>query len=225
MMIKRKDPIKFPQNIEAVLFDLDGTVVDSMWMWPQIDKDFLEERGFSVPEGLKADLDGLSMREDAVYFRKRFHLSDSEDELINIWNDMALHHYEEDVPLQPGVREFIFFLKKKRIKTGVVTSNSRVLCEAALEANDVIDLFDTMVTSEDVEHGKPDPEGYLLAANRLGAEPHDCLVFEDLPAGLIAAEEAGMSAIAFDDDYSKVYEDDKIAHCDFMIKDYRELME
>lgn len=224
MKRKEKEKLIFPGDIEAVLFDLDGTLVNSMWMWPQIDKDFLEGRGFKVPEGLKADVDGLSMAEDAVYFKTRFNLPDSCEELIDIWNNMALHHYEEDVHLQPGAIEFLHFLKKKRIKAGVVTSNSRVLCEAALRSNHVEDYFGTIVTSEDVTHGKPDPEGYLTAANRLGVTPHECIVFEDLPAGLMAAHAAGMEAIAFEDEYSHAYIDEKEELCDLMICDYRELM-
>lgn len=224
MKRKEKEKLIFPDNIEAVLFDLDGTLVDSMWMWPQIDKEFLNDRGFEVPEGLKADIDGLSMSEDAVYFKKRFNMPDSEDELIDIWNNMALHHYEEDVRLQPGAEEFLYFLRRKGIRMAVVTSNSRVLCEAALRANDVEDYFGAIVTSEDVSHGKPDPEGYLTAANMLGATPHDCIVFEDLPAGLTAAHEAGMTPIAFDDDYSRAYLDEKQALCHLIISDYRELM-
>lgn len=224
MIRAEKEKLILPGNIEAVLFDLDGTLVDSMWMWPQIDRDFLNERGFEVPEGLKTDVDGLSMAEDAVYFKTRFNLPDSCDELIDIWNNMALHHYENDVHLQPGAQEFLEYLRRKEIKAGVVTSNSRVLCEAALKSNGVEDYFGAVVTSEDVTHGKPDPEGYLLAANRLGADPHACVVFEDLPAGLTAAHAAGMMAIAFEDEYSHAYIDEKQDLCDFMIDDYRTII-
>lgn len=217
--------MKISENIKAVLFDLDGTLVDSMWMWPQIDKDFLNDRGFEVPDGLSDDVDGLSMAEDAVYFKTRFHLPDTEDELIDIWNNMALHHYEEDVHLQPGAKEFLDYLKKRDIKAGLVTSNSRVLCMAALRSNGLQSYFGTVVTSEDVAHGKPDPEGYLTAASRLGVKPHDCMVFEDLTAGLIAARYAGMTVAAFDDDYSSAYIEQKIELSDFMINDYREMME
>lgn len=224
MIRAEKEKLIIPENIEAILFDLDGTLVDSMWMWPQIDKEFLNQRGFEVPPGLKADVDGLSMAEDAVYFKKRFNLSDSESELIDIWNNMALHHYECDVHLQPGAEQFLSFLRRKGIQAAVVTSNSRVLCDAALRANDVESFFEAVVTSEDVTHGKPDPEGYLTAANRLGVMPHDCMVIEDLPAGLMAANAAGMTAIAFEDEYSSAYIDEKMDLCDCMIKDYRELM-
>ena len=224
MIRKEKVILKLKEDITTVLFDLDGTLVDSMWMWPDIDREFLKERGYDVPDGLKADLDGLSMSEDAVYFKTHFDLKESEEELIDIWNNMALRHYQEDVRLQPGAAEFLDFIKGRGIKAGVVTSNSRVLALAALQSNDVMKYFGTIVTSEDVIHGKPDPEGYLTAAGKLRSTPDQCMVFEDLPAGLIAANSAGMLTAAFDDDYSRPYLDQKSELCDLMINDYRDLI-
>lgn len=219
--MKKQDLLK---DINAVLFDMDGTLIDSMWMWPQIDKEFLESRGFTVPADLKDDIDGLSMWDDAIYFKKRFGFKDSEQELIDNWNQMALHHYQNDTPLKPGAEEFLRYLKKSGIKRGLVTSNSLVLCEAALKADGVYDDFDTFVTSEDVKHGKPDPEGYLMAAERLGVTPSECLVAEDLPAGITAARKAGMRVISIEDEYSKRVENEKRQLSDDFISDYRELI-
>ena len=215
---------KLLEGIKAVLFDMDGTLVDSMWMWPQIDREFLNSRGFEVPADLKADIDGLSMWDDAIYFKKRFGFKDSEQELIDIWNQMALHHYEHDTPLKPGAKEFLEYLKDSGIKRGLVTSNSLVLCEASLKANGVYYDFDTFVTSEDVKHGKPDPEGYLIAARELGTDPSKCLVTEDLPAGITAARRAGMRVISVRDKYSEADEPLKKKISDAMISDYRELI-
>ncbi|MGN0241737.1 MAG: HAD family hydrolase [Candidatus Weimeria sp.] len=212
------------ENTKAFIFDLDGTLVNSMWMWPEIDREFLNSRGFEVPANLKEEIDGLSMWDDAVYFKKRFGFKEKEQELIDIWNDMALHHYENDTPLKPGARELLDYLKENGIRTGLATSNSLVLCEATLRSNGVYDYFDTIVTSEDVVHGKPDPQCYIIASERLKESPAGCLVAEDLPAGLIAAKRAGMTAIAVEDDYSRQYEADKISLSDFMISDYRELI-
>ena len=97
-------------------------------------------------------------------------------------------------------------------------------CEASLKSNGVYDYFDAIVTSEDVVHGKPDPQCYQIAAERLGTNSADCLVAEDLPAGLTAAKSAGMTAIAVEDDYSKIYDDDKHRLSDFYIRDFRELI-
>lgn len=221
LIMKKSDLLK---EIKAVLFDLDGTLVDSMWMWPEIDREFLKERGFDTPPDLKKDIDGLSIWDDAIYFKKRFGLKDSEQELIDIWNGMAMHHYEKDTPLKPGAGVFIDYLKKHGYLIGLVTSNSLVLCTAATKANGVYEDFDTFVTSEDVAHGKPDPAGYLLAAERLKVEPSECLVAEDLPVGLIAAKRAGMRAVAVKDRYSEEDIEEKERLADAVIADYQELI-
>ncbi|MQN01526.1 MAG: HAD family phosphatase [Lachnospiraceae bacterium] len=212
------------EGINAFLFDLDGSLVDSMWMWPAIDREFLLSRGKEVPKDLNDDIDGLSMSDDAKYFKKRFGLADKEEDLIDIWNHMALDHYRNDCPLKPGAGEFIEYLKSEHIKIGLVSSNSRVLVTAATKANGVYDDFDTFVTSEDVLHGKPDPQCYILAAKRLDVEPSSCLVAEDLTVGIRAGKEAGMRVIAVEDEYSAWQDADKKQQADLMISDYRELI-
>ena len=77
------------KNTKAVIFDLDGTLADSMWIWKEIDIRFLAQRHLPMPEGLQREIEGLSMRETAVYFRERFGLRDTEEELMGEWNDMA----------------------------------------------------------------------------------------------------------------------------------------
>ena len=87
-------------NIKGAIFDLDGTLVDSMWIWEQIDIDYLNEKGYEMPHNLKDEINHLSFQETAVYFKNRFHLADSLDEIMDTWYNMAYKHYLEDVYLK-----------------------------------------------------------------------------------------------------------------------------
>ena len=89
--------------IKAVIFDLDGTLVDSMWMWEDIDIEYLGRYGLSCPEDLQKAIEGMSFTETAVYFKERFGLPDSIEEIKEAWIAMSLEKYEKEVPLKPDV--------------------------------------------------------------------------------------------------------------------------
>ncbi len=211
-------------NINAVIFDLDGTLADSMWIWEDIDIRFLAERGIPMPKDLQKTIEGQSMWETALYFKKHFPLEESLEELIKIWNDMAYEAYQSRIPLKPGAREFMDFLRERQVRMGMSTSNSRELVEAFLTAQNITGYFDTIVTSNEVPHGKPAPDVYLCAMERLGMTPLECLVFEDILPGIEAGKAAGMQVYAVHDDYSKNIEQEKRRMSDRYIMDYYELL-
>lgn len=209
---------------EAVIFDLDGTVVDSMWVWPEIDIEFLGERGIALPDDLQTELDGKSFSESAVHIKNRFQLPESPEELMTIWNKMAMDCYVNKVKLKPGVETFLKQLKKSGIKTGIASSNSHVLVEATLHANGVLKYFDSVHTADEVGKGKPSPDIYLLVAKDLDVKLESCLVFEDIVMGVLAGKNAGMETCAVYDKYSKEQDIEKKKLADYYIHDYSELM-
>lgn len=210
-------------NIDACIFDLDGTVVDSMWVWGSIDIDYLKRHGFEVPKDMKDDIEGASMREIAVYFKNRFHLDYTLDEIIEDWNQMAIERYKNVVPLKPHIAEFLKYLKENSIKVGLYTSNSLVLTEAALKGNDIYKYFDAITSGCTDIKGKPEPDGYLITADRLNVPYDRCLVFEDLVKGIEAGKNAGMKTCAIRDDYSMFQDDEKHKLADYYIEDYYEV--
>ena len=118
--------------IKAVIFDLDGTLVDSMWMWEDIDIEYLGRYGLSCPEDLQKAIEGMSFTETAVYFKERFGLPDSIEEIKEAWIAMSLEKYEKEVPLKPGAREFLEELAARGIPAGIATSNGREMVSAVL---------------------------------------------------------------------------------------------
>lgn len=211
-------------HMKAVLFDLDGTLVDSMTMWGDIDVEYLKKFHLPVPEGLQQAIEGLSMYQTAVYFKETFAIKDSLERIMDDWNRMAYEKYTTEIPLKDGVRKFLEMLKQRGIPCGIATSNSRILTEAILKSHQVEDYFSVMVTGDEIVNGKPDPEVYLEAAKKLGTAPEDCLVFEDIPFGIMAGKRAGMTVCAVEDAYSMKDREEKLRLADFYIKSYEELL-
>lgn len=178
-------------NYRAVIFDLDGTLVDSMGMWKDIDVEYLARFGIECPKNLQRDLEGLSFRETAVYFKKRFSIPDTPEKIGQDWLDMSNEKYLHSIGLKPGVPEFLRYLKKKGIAAAIASSNHYGLIADCLNAHGILDCFRAVITCDDVSAGKPDPSVYLEAAKRLTVPPSACLVFETSPS---ASKQAKMQA-------------------------------
>ena len=155
------------ENKKAVIFDLDGTLVDSMWIWREIDIRFLGKYGLEVPQGLNDKLEGYSFHETAVYFKEHFPLPLTIEEIMATWNRMASEIYINEIRLKDGVKEFIELLKKRNMKLGIATSNSRKLAKDCLRSNGILDAFDYICTSDEVPRSKPEPDVYLHAAKMI----------------------------------------------------------
>ena len=214
----------FLKNKKAVLFDLDGTLVDSMWMWPQIDVEFLGRFGYYCPGDLERAVEGMSFSETAAYFKERFSLPMTLEEIKECWSQMAMDKYRTQVPLKPGALEFLRYCKDQGIATGIATSNGRPIVDAVIEALQIGEYFQEVATACEVEKGKPEPDIYLEVARRLQVAPEDCLVFEDVPAGILAGKRAGMTVLAVEDDFSRELSGEKKALADGYICDYSELL-
>ena len=208
------------ENIKAVLFDLDGTLVDSMWMWKDIDIEYLGKRGFDLPGELQKDIEGMSLTETATYFKNRFELPESLEEIKKEWMDMARDKYCHQVPLKPGAKEFLLYLKEHQIRTGIASSNGIELVHAVLQAQGVDQYLDSVHTCCDVKRGKPNPDIYLLVAEELDVKPEECLVFEDIPMGILAGKRAGMRTCAVEDVFSRDQMNEKRQLADYYIQDY-----
>ena len=213
------------EGMEGAIFDLDGTLIDSMWMWRQIDEEFLAQFGAEVPDDLQLAIAGMSFTETACYFKERFpFLPYSVEQLKNIWNQMAYDKYAHAVTLKPGILEFLTYLKEQKIKTGIASSNSRELVEAALEGLGVRGYFDSIRTACEVAKGKPAPDIYLRVAMDLEITPEKCMCFEDIPEGIMAGKNAGMRTCAIEDAFSKNLVEEKKELADVYIEDYFELL-
>ncbi|MGL4656449.1 MAG: HAD family hydrolase [Sarcina sp.] len=214
-------------NIKAAIFDLDGTLIDSMGVWVQIDIDYINEIGHTEDVDLvklKEEINHLSYRGTAEYFKNRFNLSCSVDDICARWHEMAYEKYSKEIKLKDGVLEFLTELKNSGVKIGLATSNSVELAKACLEANGVLDLFESITITSEVSRGKNFPDVYLLSAQRLGVEPKDIAVFEDIPIAVEGAKKGNFKVVGVFDEYSSHHEQEMMSKADKFIKSYTELL-
>ena len=192
-----------------------------MWVWSEVDIRYLGEMGLSVPADLQEEIEGMGFTEVAEYFKKRFQISQDIEQIKETWNILAMDAYQNQVKLKPGIRSFLTYLKSQNIRTAVASSNSRELIEAVLKSHRIDRYFDCIVTSCEVQRGKPAPDVYLEAAGRLGVKPENCLVFEDIVAGIQSGKAAGMTTCAVEDAYSLAQREER---ADYYIESYDEVI-
>ena len=215
------------EQVKGVIFDLDGTLVDSMWVWSKIDLDIISalELGIS-PQELMKDVAHFSFTETARFFKTRFGLTQTVEELQDLWIRAAEQEYATNVPLKPGAREFLIQLKARGIKLAIATSNHRHLLSVCLEANDIHGLFDALVTTDDTQaKSKSQPDVYLLAAESIGIAPRDIVVFEDVPHAMRGARCAGMRVIAVNDIHTNLTPEEASQLSELFIEDFTQLLD
>ena len=212
-------------HIEAVLFDLDGTLVDSMWMWGAIDVEYLGRHGLTLPKDLQKAIEGMSFSETAVYFKKRFSLPEPLEEIKAEWIAMSKEKYAHEVSLKPGAREFLEYLKSHGCKAGIATSNGRELLNAVVEGQGLSPYFQCLMTSCEAGAGKPAPDVYLKVAEELNIDPKNCLVFEDTPAGVRAGKAAGAKVCSIFDLYARERQAENRSLADYYIRDFYQVLD
>lgn len=208
---------------EAVIFDMDGSLVDSMWVWKEIDIAYLGKFHLTIPEDLQRQIEGMSFTETAVYFKERFSLPCTVEEIKADWNQMAWEMYRTRVMPKPGAIDFLEHCKKQNIKLGIATSNSRPIVDMVLKERGIAAYFSCIMTGCEAKKGKSAPDVYLLTAEQLQVVPEKCLVFEDIVSGILAGKAAGMEVCAVEDAYSAYQREEKKKLADYYIQDFREI--
>ncbi len=181
--------------IEAVIFDLDGVIVDTEQVWDEVREALVRERGGRWSESAQADMMGMSSPEWSAYMHDELGLEEEPAEINDEVVRRMLERYRSDLPLILGAVEAVQRLAGS-FRLAVASSSNRPLIEAVLEGAAVAPLFEAVVSSEEVARGKPAPDVYLEAARRLGVEPARCAAVEDSSNGLRAAHAAGMRVLA-----------------------------
>lgn len=210
---------------DAAVFDLDGTIMDSLGVWEKIDREFLEnKRGIKVPDDYVHTIAAMSFTEIANYTIKRFNFPDTPDELKAEWTEMAEYEYTHNIPVKKGVKKYIEKLRAMDKKIVLCTSSPDCFYVPCLKNNGVYELFDAFTNTCEAGEGKNSTKVFLLAADKVGAKPERCIVFEDVLSAASTAKKAGMSVCGVFDERGKDYKEKMQKLCDYYINDFSELL-
>jgi HAD superfamily hydrolase (TIGR01509 family) len=185
--------------LSAIIFDLDGVLADSEPWWSEIDAKLLAERGVTYRGEYHQNVVGVSYRLAVEFYKKAFGLSVPTEEMILRLGEIATEFFADRVDLFPNVKEVLEKLRQMKLHLAVATSSVSASARPFLDRHQLTGFFEVIVTGEEVKDGKPAPDIYLFAADKLGIRVDACLVVEDALPGVAAAKAANMRVVAIPD--------------------------
>lgn len=204
--------------MKAAIFDMDGTILDSMCVWDGLGADYLRSVGVEPPDDLWEIMRTLSFQETADYFIREFSLPHSAQEMMRIWEEYSAERYRSMAKLKPGAMEYLSLLDAAGVKICLATATDGEMAKEMLETHGVDRFFRFIITEADVGACKTAPDIYFEAVRRLGEEPADCVVIEDSLHAIETAKRAGFVVWGVYDESSADRQDKIRALCDRMIE-------
>ena len=190
-------------RIRGAIFDVDGTLLDSMFIWDTIGELYLRSIGYQPKENLNETFKNMSLRQAARYYQTEYGVTLSIDQIMDGVNAMLERYYRFEVPLKPGVAELLERLRQSGVKLCIATATDRHLVEAALDRCGVLSCFGEIFTCNEVGHGKDEPDIFEEALRFLGTEKAETVVFDDALYAVRTAKEAGFPVAAVYDSHEK----------------------
>ena len=210
------------RELKAVIFDMDGVLIDSEPIHVEIEKKLFDRLGIVVSETVHRSFMGASNEFMYSDIKSRFDLKESVAELMEIDESFRYDYFNhlEIIPLNEGVISLLHEIKTDGIKLAVATSSSPAIANILLKRCGIVSYFDAIVTTVEAGKSKPAPDVYLLAAQKIGVSPEDCIVFEDSPNGLSAAKSAGMFCVVIQSDPEIIKE---LSGADYLIQSFTKM--
>jgi len=208
-------------KIDGAVFDLDGTLLDSMYLWESVGSDYIKSKGLEPEENIREILKPLSLYQSACYAQEKYGITDSKEQIMTDINRIVEKYYLYEVKPKEGVLDFLQGLKDRGVKMCVATATDRYLVEAALKRNNLIDYFDKILTCTEVGHGKDEPHIYNRAAEEWSISPDKIMVFEDASHAAATAKRAGFLVCGIYDEWEK-NQTAVIENSDVYIKSFKE---
>lgn len=206
------------------IFDMDGTIIDSMPAWKNLGRDYLISKGIKVLENLNEIISTMCMRESANYFKNELGIKDCQEQIMSDVNKLIEDKYRYEVPLKPYVKKYILKLQRQGVTMCIATATSVQLAEAALKRLDVLEYFSFVISCDDVGVGKTKPNIYNLAIKKMGADLEDTIVYEDAYYAAKTAKNAGFYTIGVYDESANEYKKEMKLLCDKYIDSFKYLL-
>ena len=190
-------------RIRGAIFDVDGTLLDSMFIWDTIGETYLRSIGYQPKENLNETFKNMSLHQSARSYQTEYGVTLSIDEIMDGVNAMLERYYRFEVPLKPGVAELLERLRQDGVRLCIATATDRHLVEAALDRCGVLSCFGEIFTCNEVGHGKDEPDIFEAALRFLGTRREETLGFDDALYAVRTAKEAGFPVAAVYDSHEK----------------------
>jgi len=210
-------------KIKYAVFDLDGTLLDSMKIWEDIGNDFLNSFGITAPKDLQETLKTMSLQQSAEYFKETFALSQSVAEIMDKIIKMAEEKYRCEVELKPRVSEYLEKLKSEKAQMGIATATDCSTAREVLKRLGILGCFEFILTCTEVGCSKENPRIYLAAAERFGCSPREVVVFEDALHCIRTAKDAGFYVVGVNDQSAEKDKEEIQRLCDLYIDSFEEM--
>lgn len=212
-------------EIKLIIFDLDGTLIDSTSLWFDVDKEFFENRGMEVPENYAKEIAHIGLRAAAVHTKNKYFPNEEIEDILNEWNLLSLKGYEETIPLKENAKELLELLYNSGITLALATANSKSLYEPCIKRLDIEKYFSFVIDVNSCKEGKNSPEIYDKICHRFNVQKENTLVFEDSLTALITAYDAGYNVVAVYDVNSTKDLAKTTAKSHYFIKNFKEIID
>ena len=191
------------KNKKLLIFDMDGTLLDSMEFWQNLGRQYLESKGKTPENNLEKIIESMTLKESASYFKTKYNLEEDVETIIKQVLDFIEDKYLNEIPLKKGVKEFLIKAHSNGYKMCILTTSEKSQAIGALKRTGVLDLFDAVYTDRDFDLSKKNPQIYVKTCEKMGESASDTVVFEDALYAVESAKKAQCTVIGVYDEYSK----------------------
>lgn len=210
-------------QITGAIFDFDGVLLDSMFIWDTLGETYLESQGIRPREDVNQALRPMSLLQAAEYFHSDYGMKESVQEIIDGINSLVEHFYADLVKPKPGVIDFLDKLRENNVKMCITTATDRFMVDAALKRNKMEQYFEKIFTCTEVGHGKDEPDIYLQALDYLDISKKETIVFEDALYAIKTAKDADFKVVAVYDNSARYQQAEIIKLADAYITTFEEM--